>query len=378
MNTPLRIAIVGAGPGGLMLARLLCLQGADVSVFERESHALQRPQGGTLDLHADSGQRALKRAGLLEGFRSIARYEDQGTRLFDMSGQLLFEDDDAASDDRPEVDRTALRHLLLDSLPVGMVRWGHSLLELQQAQYNTWTLRFEHGQAGPFDLVVGADGAWSRVRPLLSPYQPHYSGLTLVEFGLDDVDARHPQLAALVGRGKASVEGNGKALIVQRNSNAHLRGYAFFRVPLGWTEQRFDFTSPEHLRAQLLEEFADFGENLQALLRASNDRFVSRPIHALPIGHCWQHRAGLTLIGDAAHVMSPFGGEGVNNAMLDALELSEALTAQMDISRGVSRYEQRMFARIVESARDASEGAATFLSHDGQALTLARYRGHRG
>jgi hypothetical protein len=242
-------------------------------------------------------------------------------------------------------------------------------------QYLDATVRAWPGRA----LRPGSGCRWRLVTraALLSPYQPHYSGLTLVEFGLDDVDACHPQLAALVGRGKASVEGNGKALIVQRNSNAHLRGYAFFRVPLGWTEQRFDFTSPEHLRAQLLEEFANFGENLQGLLRASNDRFVSRPIHALPIGHCWQHRPGLTLIGDAAHVMSPFSGEGVNNAMLDALELAEVLTAQANLSQAITCYEQHMFTRVNESARHAGEGAASFMSHDGQALTLARYQGHR-
>lgn len=347
-----------------------------MTVFERDAHALQRPQGGTLDLHVDAGQRALERAELQPGFLSIARYEDQGTRLFDMAGQLLFEDRDASRNDRPEVDRTALRQLLLESLPAGMIRWDHAVLELEQEKDDTWSLVFEHSRAGPFDLVVGADGAWSRVRPLLSSYQPQYSGLTLVEFGVDDVEICHPRLATLVGRGKASAQGNGKALIIQRNANAHLRGYAFFRVPLGWAERRFDFSSPDRVRTQLLEEFAGFGGNLVELLRASNSSFVSRPIHALPIGHCWSHLPGVTLIGDAAHVMSPFGGDGVNNAMLDALELADALAATANLNQAVSRYEQQMFTRVTDSARQAGEGAATFLSHDGQALTLERYRDH--
>ncbi|WP_240164148.1 FAD-dependent oxidoreductase [Pseudomonas allii] len=91
MNTSLRIAIVGAGPGGLTLARILYRHGVTASVFERERSPLERPQGGTLDLHAESGQLALQRAGLEDAFKRIARYEDQGSRLMDQHGRLLFE-----------------------------------------------------------------------------------------------------------------------------------------------------------------------------------------------------------------------------------------------------------------------------------------------
>lgn len=119
----IRIAIIGAGPGGMTLARLLHLAGIEASLFEREGSADERPQGGTLDLHADSGQLALARAGLTEGFLRIARYEDQGSRLYTDDGRLLLADDDMTGD-RPEVDRTALRDLLLRSLPPGAVTWG--------------------------------------------------------------------------------------------------------------------------------------------------------------------------------------------------------------------------------------------------------------
>lgn len=376
MHASPMIAIVGAGPGGLTLARILHLHGIAATVFEREAHPLERPQGGTLDLHEDSGLLALRRAGLADAFRAIARYEDQGTRLLDSHGQTLFEEHDAANGNRPEVDRAALRTLLLDALPDNTIRWGHALRDVRKDDNERWNLVFDAGSEGPFDLVVGADGAWSRVRPLLSPYQPQYSGLCFVEFGIDDVDRAHPALAQLVGCGKMSVEGDGKAIIVQRNGNSHFRGYAIFRVPLGWVERRFDFMSPEAVRNGLVREYAGFAEALLDLFRASNDQFAVRPIHALPVGHCWTHRKGLTLIGDAAHVMSPFGGEGVNNAMLDAAELARVLTTSAQWDDAVAAYETRMFARVVESADGAAEGAATLLSHDGQALTLEIYRLH--
>jgi 2-polyprenyl-6-methoxyphenol hydroxylase-like FAD-dependent oxidoreductase len=381
MNTSLKInpkiAIVGGGPGGLTLARILHLHGIDTTVFERDTHPLERPQGGTLDLHEESGLLALQRAGLTDAFHAIARYEDQGTRLLDARGQVLFEEQDAGSGNRPEVDRTALRTMLLDALPDATVQWNRPLREVQDNGDGRWTLVFDVGCEGPFDLVIGADGTWSRVRPLLSPYKPQYSGLCFVEFGIDDVDRAHPALARLVGRGMMGVESEGRALIVQRNGNSHLRGYAIFRVPLGWVERRFDFTSPDAVREGLLREYAGFADDILGLFRASNDQFGIRPIHALPVGHCWGHRPGLTLIGDAAHVMSPFGGEGVNNAMLDAADLARALVEGSPWDDAVTEYEASMFARVVESAEGSAEGAATFLSHDGQALALEFYRSHQ-
>lgn len=372
-----RIAIVGAGPGGLTLARLLMVAGLPATVFERETHALERPQGGTLDLHVETGQLALKRAGLTAEFLKIARYDDQGTRLYDSQGQLLLADDDASGGERPEVDRTALREILLASVPADWVRWGHALREVVARDDGTYDLLFENGSnAGPFDLVVGADGAWSRVRSLVSRYQPQYSGLTFVEFGIDDVDARHPALSALVGRGKIGIEGQGRGLIVQRNGHAHLRGYAFFRVPADWATQRFDFSTPATARAQLAAEYNGWAENLVDLIRAGNDAIAARPIHALPIGHHWRNRAGITLIGDAAHLMSPFGGEGVNIAMFDAAELARHLTESREWRDAVRAFEEEMFSRVVEPATGAAEAAATELSHVSLELSLAHYRAH--
>lgn len=375
MTTPLRIAIIGAGPSGLTLALILHRNGITATVFEREEHALARPQGGTLDLHVESGQLALRRAGLEKEFLRIARYEDQGSRLYDKDGKLVMADDDD-SGDRPEVDRSALRDILLASLPDGTVQWGKELREVYARQDGAYDLAFGVELLGPFDLVVGADGTWSRVRPLVSRYRPQYCGLTFIEFGIDDVDASHPELSKLVGRGKIGAEGDGRSMIVQRNANAHLRGYAIFRVPPDWAERTFDFASPAAARARLIAEFDGWAPRLVALIAAGNDHIVARAIHALPIGHHWPNRVGVTLLGDAAHVMSPFGGEGVNAAMLDAAELARHLTEASDWKEAVKLYEQEMFERVVEPATHAAEAAATELSHIGLELTLEHVRQH--
>lgn len=375
-NLP-RIAIVGGGPAGLTLARILHVHGLASTVFERDADPLERPQGGTLDLHVESGQLAVDRAGLREAFEAIARYEDQGERLLDKQARVLFEDVEGFDRSRPEVDRTALRAMLIDALPPGCVAWGHTLREVRPGTLGRWELLFADGHGEAFDLVIGADGAWSKVRPLLSHYRPQYSGLTFVEFGIDDIDHAHPALAAMVGPGKVGIEGDGKLIIAQRNGHSHVRGYAIFRVPADWAARRFDFSTPAATRAGLIREFEGFAEPVLDLFRASNDHFVSRPIHALPVGHRWNHRPGVTLIGDAAHVMSPFGGEGVNAAMLDAAELADRLIAGVDWDQAVHDYEQHMFDRVVEAAEHSAEAAATQLSHDGPALTVEMYRAHQ-
>jgi len=359
-GTP-RIAIVGGGPGGLTLARLLAVHGVAATVFEREANAAARPQGGSLDLHPKSGLRALELAGLTAGFREIARYDDQEVRVYDKAGRVLFEETDAADGDRPEVDRAELRALLLGSLPDGTVAWGRKVSRVAPAEDGTIEVECVGEAPQCFDLVVGADGTWSRVRPLLSAVDPSYSGVAFVELELDDVDAAHPELARLVGRGKIFALGDRKALIAQRNARGNVRVYAAQRAPESWSRELARLPVGE-IKAQLARIFADWSPRLLDLLTHSLDRALVLPLYALPIGDRWTHRRGVTLIGDAAHVMSPFAGEGVNNAMLDATELALAIAGAKDWDAGVAQFEAAMFARVQDSATASADGLEIAMS----------------
>ncbi|MFK4448743.1 2-polyprenyl-6-methoxyphenol hydroxylase-like FAD-dependent oxidoreductase [Caballeronia udeis] len=374
-----RIAIVGAGPGGMTLARILHLHGIVASVFERETLSSARPQGGSLDMHAESGQYAIECAGLTAEFTRIARYEDQEERFYNKHCQLLLSDTDVSEKNRPEVDRGQLRQMLLDSLPSHTVQWDHRPVAIHAQDNGTFELVFRSGRHETFDLVIGADGAWSCVRPLVSPARPLYSGVTFLELGIDDVDARYPELASLVGRGLTFAVGDSKALIGHRDANAHITIYAAMRVPEDWLEKGgLDLSSADAKRASLAAYFTGWSENLLELIYRCGDRMTPRTIQALPVGHRWEHRPGVTLLGDAAHLMSPFGGNGANLAMLDAADLALALTKTEDWRAAVQAYEVTMLARAEAAAGAARDAIDSVFSEDGLSHTLQAMESQRG
>ncbi len=362
MNT--RIAIVGAGLGGLTLARTLHVNAVEAVVYEREVSPAVRSQGGSLDLHPDSGQRAMVEAGLADEFWSIARPEGEDLRIVDPTGATLAHKvvPKGAPAARPEVDRNALRDLLLSSLPDGTVVWGHRLSEATERAQGGFRLHFDDGVTAECDLLVGADGARSRVRPLVTDAEPVYTG-AYVELGIRDADRTHPELAELVGPGSLWCLGVNQNLSAQRNGDGSIRVSITLRTDEdGVNTSGLNANDTATSKAALLDLFGGWNPRLTALIEASDDTIVPRLIAALPVGLSWDARPGVTLIGDAAHLMPPVG-EGANQAMLDGAELALALNAHPDDRvAAVRAFEHAMFGRMHGVAAESADMEAMLLS----------------
>jgi 2-polyprenyl-6-methoxyphenol hydroxylase-like FAD-dependent oxidoreductase len=359
------IAIVGAGLSGLVLARILHRHGIASTVYELDAGPDARRQGGLLDLHVESGQRALRDAGLYAQFRANTQPQGENLRVMDKAGTVFIDRGPAGGEGlRPEIDRTVLRDLLLASLPAGTVAWGHRLTAAERADDGRFRLAFAGGGRASADLLVGADGAWSRVRPLLSRAGPEYVGITYLEFELTDAVTRHPELARLVGSGSLFALSDNKNIGGHGGRRLHLG--AALRVPEEWIRSAgVDWTDPVAARAALLAEFADWSAGLQDLIRYCDDRITPRLIHALPTGHCWPRQPGVTLLGDAAHLMTPFAGEGANAAMLDAAVLAQFLLEhEDDVETALTRYEEDMFPRAADAARRSAFGLDLIFNAD--------------
>ncbi|MEU6119250.1 NAD(P)/FAD-dependent oxidoreductase [Streptomyces sp. NPDC047117] len=348
------IAIAGAGLGGLVLARVLHLNGIDATVYDLQESRHSRTQGGMLDIHTESGQAALRAAGLLDDFRTLVHPGGEATRVLDQHGTLHWDEADDGTGERPEVDRGRLRDLLLDSLPEGTVRWGHKVTGARPLGGGAHEVTFADGSTATTDLLIGADGAWSRIRPLLSDARPSYTGVSFVEVDLLDADARHPDSAAVVGGGSLFALGGGKGFLGHRESDGSLHIYVAVRTGEEWLDS-IDFSDPEGAKTEVLRQFEGWDASLRTLVTEADGPLVPRKINALPAGQRWERTPGVTLLGDAAHLMSPFAGEGANLAMLDGAELAQAIAAHPgDTEKALAAYEAALFPRSAEKAAESA------------------------
>jgi 2-polyprenyl-6-methoxyphenol hydroxylase-like FAD-dependent oxidoreductase len=350
MNTS--IAIIGAGLGGLTLARVLQVHGIAATIYEAEASASARSQGGMLDIHEYNGQLALKAARLFDQFLGIIHAGGQASRVLDKDGKVLLDEPDDGTGGRPEVPRGALRRILLDSLPAGTVRWGHKVTAVSPLGGGRHVLTFADGSMVTTDLLVGADGAWSRVRPLLSDAKPAYVGTSFIETYLFDGDTRHKASAEAVGDGALFALAPGKGIFAHREPNGVLHTYVELNKPKDWIDS-IDFSDPVGAKAHVAREFDGWAPELTALITDGETDPVPRPIHALPAEHRWGRVPGVTLLGDAAHLMIP-SGEGANLAMFDGAELGKAIAANPDdIEAALTAYEKDLFPRSASEAVEA-------------------------
>jgi 2-polyprenyl-6-methoxyphenol hydroxylase-like FAD-dependent oxidoreductase len=355
------IAIIGGGPGGLTLARLLQMNGVDVKVYERDLNKDARMQGATLDLHEESGLKALHKAGLMEAFKANYRPGADKMRIVDKHATILFDDDANGENDRsrPEIDRGPLQQILLDSLLPGTVVWDSQFVSMSQ-QNSVWKIEFKNGTQAFADIVIGADGANSKVRPYITPIKPFFVGLTAIEGAVYHSEKASPKIHALLNGGKIFAMDDEKTLIVSSKGDGSLVFYPGFKTDENWSRNcGIDFADKAQVLNWFKTEYAGWGSIWGELFENASTRFVPRPQYCMPLDQTWEALPNLTLLGDAAHLMPPYAGEGVNMAMLDALELSQFLTGDdfADTLSAIAFFEDKMRKRAATAAHDSISSA---------------------
>ena len=363
------IAIIGGGPGGLTLARLLQLKGVNVKVYERDFGKEARVQGAIVDLHFDSGLKVMEAADLMDAFKANYMPGADKFRMVDKDAKILMDEHDQSSvadfgDEhfRPEIDRGALRNILIDTLLPDTVIWDSQFVSMELVN-ETWKLKFKNGTTANADLVIGAEGYRSKIRSYLTDIKAVYSGATIIQGEIDYPEKVCPEIYALVDKANLLAMGTGKTIAAQPRGDGGLTFYASSLYPENWIKTSgIDFNESEEVYNYLVKYYEGWNPIFFTLFKACK-HFVPRPLNYFPLDQNWDTKSNLTLIGDAAHLMPP-SGEGVNTAMLDALDLSECLTAGefQNIQAAIAAYEKRMLQRAALLGEEALEDIKDFAS----------------
>lgn len=380
-----QIAIIGGGPGGLTLARLLQLKNMKVKVYERDIDKRARVQGSPLDLHENSGLAALRKANLLKEFKKNYMLGADKTTITNEKADIVFSDHETPQKEdfghehfRPEIDRGALRKMLIESLQDEIIVWDSHFLAMEK-QDKGWLLHFKNRESAYADIVIGSDGANSKIRPYITNIKSIYSGITMLEGNVYDAEKQLPQISALLRGGKLMAFGNEKDILMGQKANGEIGFYASFKVEENWaTKSGLDFSDKSELLEWFKNKYSEWSNIWYELFENATPPFIPRAINYMPLDQTWETLPNLTIIGDAAHLMPPFAGEGVNMAMLDALELSECLTTgnHKSMHEAISFYETNMRERASVIAKESLENGEKMHSENSLTVMTNFFKGH--
>jgi len=320
---------------------------------------------------------------MMEAFQENYRPGADLMRIIDKDVNILFDEHETPVSNktfeeaafRPEIDRGPLRKIQLDSLIPGTVIWDSHFSSMTKIN-DQWQLEFKNGTTATADIVIAADGANSKIRPYITSVIPFYTGFTAIEGTVCDAATNAPVINELLKGGKIFAMGDSKTLIVSAKGDGSLQFYTGFKAGENWVrDSGIDFTKNKQVIAWFQKEYAIWSNAWLELFENTEAAFIPRPLYCMPPDQYWDARPDVTMLGDAAHLMPPYAGEGVNMAMQDALELSNCLTGNaFDNARSaIAYYEEKMRARASEIARETLEQTESLHSEDAIKNTLSMF-----
>ena len=272
--------------------------------------------------------------------------------MIDPQGAVLLDEPDDGTGGRPEVLRGDLRRILLDSLPDETIQWGRKVAGVQPLGDGRHELTFADGSTVTTGLLIGADGAWSKIRPLLSDANPNTSARRSSRPTCTTSTSGTPRRPRRSAAARCTRSPRERGSSPHREAGDILHTYVQLNRPAEWIAD-IDFTDSAVATARIAAEFDGWAPELTALINDGETTPIARMIYTLPDDHRWDRVPGVTLLGDAAHLMPP-SGEGANLAMLDGAELGKAIAEHADdIEAALTVYERAMFPRSESAAADA-------------------------